>query len=200
MLKNSMAGGGQTITTTYTQDYSYTESTAPVYREAPQVIYERVKKQCGDTPSADCAKQVIDPVSLRQQIRDSLEAGALKQQLAKVNQQIESGVPSGSGSGSPVGTPPVAAASSVVPEQTLFCHMIMERIQSGDMQYSRDEQIPPDCRRDQEIIDALKKSKADHPYVGVAGPDTDNEIAKLLRPLGSHDDTIKNQLPLEPPK
>ena len=136
-------------------------------------------------------------------MREQLKERLLKAQIEAMNRRIEAAVPAGNAPTSvgPGNTPP-APTSSTSPwspdEQTLFCHVVLERVQSGDLGYSRDEQIPPECRRDQEIIAALAKAKAEHPFITFAGPDTENEITRLLKPVAEQDDAIRKQIPPEP--
>ena len=65
--------GGQTASS-YSYSYGYTSS-QPVYREDPQVIYEKVKQRCGATPTNDCAVGVINQDGTRRPIPRKLSYG-----------------------------------------------------------------------------------------------------------------------------
>lgn len=192
------AGGGQR--TTYSFSYGYTSSSEVAYQEDPQVIYEKVKKECGASPTTECAGRVINPNGLREDLRRRFNEADLKRRLADIAGPVENAVPQGSGPASVERAGPAVAGPAVPSsdEQSLFCLAVLERLRSGDLGYARDELIPAECRRDQEIIAALAKVKAEHPYVTFSGPDTDNEIARLLKPLVLGNDAVEKQIPPEP--
>jgi hypothetical protein len=194
------AGGGQR--TNYTFSYGYSSSSARAYQEDPQVVYEKVKKECGSTPTADCAGRVINPDGLREDLKRRYYAADLKKRIAALQGPEEASIPQGGGNVSVErgGSTMAAPAAGVPPsdEQSLFCHAVLERLRSGDLGYARDELIPIECRRDQEIIAELAKIRAEHPYVTFSGPDTQNEIRKLLAPAVQGDESLEKQMPPEP--
>jgi hypothetical protein len=87
-------------------------------------------------------------------------------------------------------------------EENVYCLFVAYKIREGDVAYSRAEQVPPECRKIQEVREALEAEQRAHPAFPISGQQTDKAILDLTRPLideleynSNRGGTFQNQMP-----